>query len=212
MRFSQGALYEIGSALTIFQIKNFANEYLTALSGKKPEVPVKEDTTVAQVQADIEDSTRDFIIKALAQELKGHPLADFIAHLLNKMGYQTRVSPEGADGGVDIIAHRDELGFEPPIVKVQVKSGEAGTVGDPVVAALYGKVDPKEFGLFVTLGTFSNPAKQFARGKANLRLIDGNELVDLIQRHYDDFDARYKSILPLKRVYVPDPEQTIEEE
>src|ERR1035441_35444 len=28
------------------------------------------------------------------------------------MGYCTRVSPEGPDGGVDIIAHRDELGFE----------------------------------------------------------------------------------------------------
>ena len=37
------------------------------------------------------------------------------------------------DEGVDIVAHKDELGFEPPIIKVQVKSGE-GTLGDPVVA------------------------------------------------------------------------------
>ena len=212
LKFSQGALYEIGSALTIFQIKNYANEFLTVLSGKKSDVPIKKDPTIIQVQSDIEESSRDFIIKTLAQELKGHPLADFVAHLLNKMGYQTRVSPEGADGGVDIIAHRDELGFEPPIIKVQVKSGEAGTVGDPIVTALYGKVGPTEFGLFVTLGTFSNPAKQFAREKANLRLIDGNELVDLIQRHYEQFDSRYKGILPLKRVYVPDPEETAEEE
>lgn len=212
LKFSQGALYEIGSALTIFQIKNYASEFLTVLSGKKPDVPIKKDTTISQVQSDIEESSRDFIIKTLAQELKGHPLADFVAHLLNKMGYQTRVSPEGADGGVDIIAHRDELGFEPPIVKVQVKSGETGTVGDPIVTALYGKVGPTEFGLFVTLGTFSNPAKQFAREKANLRLIDGNDLVELIQRHYEQFDSRYKGILPLKRVYVPDPEETTEAE
>lgn len=44
------------------------------------------------------------------------------------MEYRTRVSPEGPDGGVDIIAHKDELGFEPPIIKVQVKSTEEASV------------------------------------------------------------------------------------
>jgi restriction system protein len=212
LKFSQGALYEIGSAMSLFQVKNYADEFRAALEGKQAAVPVKEDPTVPLVQSDIEETTRDFIIKALAQELKGHPFADFVAHLLNTMGYRTRVSPEGTDGGVDIIAHKDELGFEPPIIKVQVKSGEASSIGDPVVAALYGKVDPKEFGLFVTLGTYSNPAKQFARGKANLRLIDGDELVDLILMHYEQFDSRYKGVLPLKRVYVPDPDETEETE
>jgi restriction system protein len=211
VKFSQGALYEIGSAMSFFQIKNYADEFRAALEGKEPTVPVKEDPTVSAVQSDIEETTKDFIIKALAQELKGHPFADFVAHLLNTMGYRTRVSPEGTDGGVDIIAHKDELGFEPPIIKVQVKSAEASSIGDPVVAALYGKVDPKEFGLFVTLGTYSNPAKQFARGKANLRLIDGDELVNLILTHYEQFDSRYKSVLPLKRVYVPDPDESTEE-
>src|ERR1019366_7695872 len=130
------------------------------------------------------ESTRDFVLKRLAQELKGHPMADFVAHLLNRMGYRTRVSPEGADGGIDIIAHKDELGFEPPIVKVQVKSGE-GSVGDPIVSALYGKVAAEEFGLMVTLGVYTNQAKSFARSKANLRLIDGSDLVDLILEHYE---------------------------
>jgi restriction system protein len=207
LKFSQGALYEMNSALTIFQVKNYADEFFAALAGKERDVSVKEDPTVVQVQADIEETTSDFIIKTLAQELKGHPFAEFVAHLLNTMGYKTRISPEGADGGIDIIAHTDELGFVPPIIKVQVKSTEAGSIGDPVVTALYGKVDPKEFGLFVTLGTYSNQAKQFARNKANLRLIDGNELVNLIQIHYEKFDARYKSILPLKRIYVPDQDE-----
>lgn len=118
------------------------------------------------------------------------------------MGYRTRVSPEGPDGGVDIVAHRDELGFEPPIIKVQVKSTE-GSVGDPVVSALYGKVDTNEFGLLVTLGTYTKQAISFARSKPNLRLIDGIELVSLILTHYDNFDSTYKGLLPLKRVYVP---------
>jgi restriction system protein len=137
---------ELGAAMSLFQVKNYADEFRAALEGKTAPPPVEKDETVALVANEIEETTRDFVRKQLAQELKGHPLADFVAHLLGAMGYRTRVSPEGPDGGIDIIAHRDELGFEPPIIKVQVKSGE-GTVGDPVVSALYGKVSGGEYGL-----------------------------------------------------------------
>ena len=147
--------------------------------------------------------TRDFVLKRLAQELKGHPFAQFVAHLLNTMGCRTRVSEEGPDGGVDIVAHKDELGFEPPIIKVQVKSTE-GNIGDPIVSSLYGKVGNGEFGLLVSLGTFTSAATNFARSKSNLRLIDGDDLVKLIFHHYDQFDSRYKGLLPLRRVYVPE--------
>lgn len=81
-----------------------------------------------------------------------------------------------------------------------------GNVGDPAVSSLYGKVDPGEFGLFITLGNFTNPAKNFAKSKSNLRLIDGNELVDLVLQDYEEFNSRYKGLLPLKRVYAPDQE------
>jgi len=125
-----------------------------------------------------EETTRDFILKRLAQELKGHPFAEFVGHLLNTMGYRTRVSPPGPDGGVDFIAHKDELGFEPPIIKVQVKGNE-GSIGDPIVSALYGKVAHGEFGHLIALATFTSAAYAFARSKGNLRLIDGEELVRL---------------------------------
>lgn len=201
--FKQGPLYEIGSALTLFQVKNYADEFVKALEGKTSPLADGVDETVHVVAEGIEQSTRDFIIKKLALDLKGHPFADFVAHLLNSMGYRTRISPEGTDGGVDIVAHRDELGFEPPIIKVQVKS-TVGKVGDPEVSALYGKVDAKEHGLLVTLGTFTSQARSFAKTKANLRLIDGEELVGLILAHYEQFDSRYKGVLPLKKVYIPE--------
>jgi Restriction endonuclease len=140
----------------------------------------------------------------LARETKGHPFATFVADLLKTMGYRTRVSPEGTDGGVDIVAHRDELGLEPPIIKVQVKSTE-GKVGDPDVSALYGKVGSTEYGLVVTLGYFTPPAIQFARGRSNLRLIDGEDLVKLILEHYEKLDSKYKAMIPLKRAYIPEP-------
>lgn len=207
--FTQGALYEIGSAMSFFQVKTYADEFLSALEGEviSPTTGAKEDETVAYVVGDIEQTTRDFILKRLSQQLKGHPFAHFVAHLLERMDYRTRVSPEGADGGIDIIAHKDELGFEPPIIKVQVKSND-GSIGDPAVSALYGKIGPGEFGLFVTLGTFTKQAVNFAVSKSNLRLIDGDELVDLVLQHYEEFDSRYKGLLPLKRVFIP---ETLEE-
>lgn len=201
--FTQGAIYEIGSAMTLFLIKNYVDEFRAVLDGKTPPTPIEADTTVALVTASIEEGTRDFILKRLSQELKGHPLAEFVAHLLGTMGYRSRVSPPGPDGGIDIIAHKDELGFEPPIVKVQVKS-TGGSVGQPDVSALVGTLGQGEYALVVTLGIFTPHAKTFARGKSNLRLIDGADLVDLILQHYEQFDSRYKGLLPLKRVYVPE--------
>ena len=190
--------------MSLFLVKNYAEEFRSAFEGNANPPPVSEDDTVALVAEDIEETTRDFVLKRLAQDLKGHPFADFVAHLLSTMEYRTRVSPEGPDGGIDIIAHRDELGFEPPIIKVQVKSNE-GSISDPVVSALYGKVAHGEFALIVTLGTFTHQARTFARSRTNLRLIDGEELVNLILQNYEKFDSRYKGMLPLKRVYVPEP-------
>ena len=126
-QFTQGALYEVGSAMSLFLLKNYAEEFRSAVEGKATALPVTQDESVAAVVEDIEETTRDFVLKRLAQEVKGHPFAELVAHLLNTMGYRTRVSPEGPDGGVDIVAHKDELGFEPPIVKVQVKSTEGST-------------------------------------------------------------------------------------
>jgi restriction system protein len=208
--FTQGALYEIGAAMSLFQVKTYAEEFRAAIEGKPDLKSPKEDATVGLVAEEIEQTTSDFILKQLSQELKGHPLAEFVAHLLQKMGYRTRLSPEGPDGGIDIIAHKDELGFEPPIIKVQVKSKD-GNIGDPDVSALYGKVATGEFGLMVTLGSFSKQAMSFARSKSNLRLIDGLDLVNMILQHYEHLDSRYKGLLPLKRLYVPETLEEVEE-
>jgi restriction system protein len=208
-QFSQGALYETGSAMSFFQVRQFAEEFMAALAGQPAPAAAespKKDETVSYVAEDIEQTTRDYILKTLATELKGHAFAEFFAHLMGTMGYRTRLSPEGPDGGIDIIAHKDELGFEPPLIKVQIKSSE-GSVGEPVVSQLYGKVERErsEYGMVATLGNFTTQARSLARNKSNLRLIDGEELVTLILQHYDQFDSRYKALLPLKRVFVPEP-------
>jgi len=109
---SQGALYELCSAMTFFQLKNYADEWAELLSGELPATPPETDESVADASEATEQNTRDFVRKRLSKELKGHPFAQFVGQLLQIMGYRTRVAPEGVDGGIDIIAHRDELGFE----------------------------------------------------------------------------------------------------
>ena len=121
---------------------------------------------------------------------------------MNIIGYKTRLSPQGGDGGIDIIAYKDELGIEPPIIKVQVKSVDS-TITPDKVQALYGNVETGEYGLFITLSYFSKQAMNFAKSKSNLRLIDGDELIDLILDNYEKFDSKYKAMLPLKNVYIP---------
>ncbi len=209
--FSLGALHEIGSAMSFFGVKTYIEEFLAAIENKTVSIPVEQDESVELVAKEIEDQTCDYVLKKLAEEFKGNSFEDFIAHLLQAMGYKTQQPRRGrgADGGVDIIAHKDELGFEPPIIKVQVKSTE-GKSGDPEIAALYGKCNPDEKALFVTLGEFTHQAENFARNKPNLRLIDGDELVRIVYLNYEKFDSRYKGLLPLKRVYIPDPENASE--
>jgi restriction system protein len=203
---SQGFLYTIGSAMSFFRADGYSEEFLAVLKGAKTAAPPPEDPTLQIVAQEIEQTTRDFLLKQFSRELRGHPFAEFVAHVLELMGYRTRVSPPGIDGGIDIVAHKDELGFEPPIIKVQVKSSDS-SIGAPEVQALYGNVNAAngEFGLFVALGGFTLPAQTFAKSKSNLRLINSEEFVDLVLQNYERLDSRYKGLLPLKHVYVPEP-------
>ncbi|MGE3986694.1 restriction endonuclease [Pseudorhodoplanes sp.] len=200
--FSQDALHEIGSAVTLFQIKNHPEEFTAALEGTPIAAADVDEEQKTSASENIEDSTVDFVLKQLKTKINSYQFEQFVAHLIECMGYHARVTPASGDGGVDIIAHKDELGFEPPIIKVQCKQ-VLSNIGQPEVAQLYGHVESREHGLFVSLGGYTPQARQFERSKHNLRLVTGEELVELIFNHYENFDPRYQSLLPMKRVYIP---------
>jgi restriction system protein len=61
-----------------------------------------------------------------------------------------------------------------------------------------------EFGLFVNLGSYSRSAVELERNRAKLRLIDGEEFVEMILENYPQLSPRYRSLIPLKQIYVPD--------
>ena len=117
------------------------------------------------------------------------------------MGYKTTVSLPGRDRGIDIIAHKDDLGVEPPTIIVQVKSGD-GEANEAAVSQLYGKVAERDFGLSISVGGFKKNARDFAFGKRDLKLIDGDDLVTPVYEYYDRHDGKYKGIIPLRQVFI----------
>ena len=82
--------------MSFFVVKSYADEYLAALDKniKKNSVISSddEDETVAATEEDIIETTKDFILKELSKNLKGYDLEEFVADLLNAMGYRTTVS------------------------------------------------------------------------------------------------------------------------
>lgn len=215
--FSQSALHEIGSFLTLFRVRRYANEFLSkvnlAVAPSTTKMPdqdtdaqddiADDDTATVTAALQAEASTSDFVIKRLMSELSGHQFEDFMAHLLECMGYTARVTPKSGDGGVDVIAHMDPLGFQPPIVKVQCKR-TTGQTSRPDVDQLLGTLGDGGYGLFVNLGSFARGAVELERNRAKLRLINGEQFVELIFEHYAQLAPRYRSMIPLKQIFVPD--------
>jgi restriction system protein len=199
--FSQGALYEIGSAMTFFAVKNYADEFLAALDKgfKKTSAATDEDDTVGATADDIIESTKDFILKELSRNLKGYALEEFVANLLRAMGYRATISPQGGDSGIDITAYKDEL---PPRILVQVKSQDSD-IKETTIQSLKGAMREGDYGLFVTLSNYTKNAQKYLESTPIIRGINGTELVDLILKYYEDLDGKYKKMIPLKMVYIP---------
>lgn len=201
--FTQGALYEVGSAMSFFSVKNYADEFLSALDKdfKKHSSTGNddEDDTVAATAEEILESTRDFVLKELSRHLKGYDLEEFVADLLNAMGYRTTVSKHGGDNGIDIIAYKDEL---PPRILVQVKSGD-GAINEAIIHSLKGTMKEGDYGLFVTLSDYTKNAQKCLNDLPIIRGINGTELVELILKYYDGLSEKYRKMIPLKMVYIP---------
>jgi predicted Mrr-cat superfamily restriction endonuclease len=71
---------------------------------------------------DITLFAEDRIYDHIERKFKGLGLARLVNAVLKATGYITIVSPPGPDGGVDIVAGRGLMGFDPPRLCVQVKS------------------------------------------------------------------------------------------
>lgn len=126
--FSQAALNEIGSFITLFRVRQHASEFEAKVGGaqtpsfENEEEPLIPDDVASQTASQLaEENTQDFVIRRINAGLTGFEFEQFTAHLMECLGYTARVTEKSGDGGVDIIAHTDQLGFQPPIIKIQCK-------------------------------------------------------------------------------------------
>jgi restriction system protein len=113
------------------------------------------------------------------RNLSWRSLEVFVAEAYRRDGYRVEGnSGLGADGGVDVIARK---GGE--TLLIQCKHWKARRVGVKTVREMFGILNAKHANEvhIVTSGTFTEDAIAFAQNKP-IRLIDGFELVQLIQR------------------------------
>lgn len=198
----------LGSTLTLFLIPDEAIADLSAAAkgGKSSENPGglegrKEE--LIQSNRDAEETARELIEdKILA--LDAYDMQELIAAVLRAMGYRTRVSPPGADRGVDVLASPDGLGLQEPRIKVEVKHRPNTAMGSNEVRSFLGSLRSGDRGLYVSTGSFSKEAKYEAeRANIPVTLIDLRELAQLVTDNYEAFDPKGRALLPLVRIYRP---------
>jgi len=211
--FGQDLLYSFGAFLTICRIqRNNAEQRLVAMkaNGWKPEPllpPGKVATTItdgSSEDTDLEELAHDQIARLISARFKGHGLTRLVEAILKAQGYTTYRSPEGADGGVDILAGAGQLGFGRPRLCVEVKS-ESGPIDRSTVDKLLGAVSKfgADEGLFVSWSGFkSNVQKELAASFFRVRLWTQKELLEQLFLLYDSLDEDLKAELPLKRIWT----------
>lgn len=196
---SQGAKNSLGSILTVFRIDDWGEELERLLQGDKMERAngMEEEWFID----DLEQRAKTMIADKVDQ-LDPWDMQELVAGLLRAMGYEANVSKKGPDGGVDILAHRDAFGFEKPIIKVQVKHRKS-TSSAPEIQQLLGAHPIDANGLFVSTGGFTAQAKAIAR-QHHVKLLDLEELVDMVVQWYDQMPNETKALLSLRKIYVPE--------
>lgn len=217
--FKQDLRHSFGAFMTICEItRNKARERVQAvldtghdpgaLLGKKGTAvtaqPV-EEADADEVATDIEDIANQQIISLIKSEFAGHALANLVAEILEVEGYTTKVSPPGADGGVDILAAGGSLGLGEDRICVQVKSGD-GTANHDVVLRLIGSVSNTQArtGLLVSIGGVNAVAqKELDNNFFKLRLWQMPDLLNALFRTYSGLSDETRAKLPLKQVWAP---------
>ena len=214
--FGKDLLFTFGAFLTICRVqRNNAEARINAMraNGWKPEAIAAvtgEITDASDAEADrfdLEALAQDQISQLVEARFKGHGLTRLVEAILKAQGYTTYRSPEGADGGADILAGAGPLGFGAPRLCVEVKS-ESSPIDRPTVDKLIGAVTKfhAHEGLFVSWSGFkTNVLKELAASFFTVRLWTQKELLEQLFSHYEQLDEDIRAELPLKRIWVVTP-------
>ena len=156
---------------------------------------------------DLSAEAQDRIKAHIETNFHGHEFTRLVAEVLHAQGYGVEVASPGPDGGVDIVAGTGPMGFNPPRICVQVKSGHTQPNVN-TVRELEGVIKNfgADYGLLVSWSGFTSPAKNEARKSAyfNVRLWDSEAFLNSLFEHYDQLPAALRAELPLKQIWILD--------
>jgi len=119
--------------------------------------------------------------KNLLLELRGlkpSEFEDYIAHLFSKLGFTTEQVGGGYDGGIDVIAVKDNIKHYIQCKKFITSQVSVGDVRDFYGALVDHLANGK--GYFITTNKFTLEAEKFAEDKS-IELIDGHRLIEYIR-------------------------------
>ena len=216
--FDRDLLNSFGSLLTVSQpgapnaearIASIANAFLgddsigkitaTPAIGAESSGDDSRDTEFFE-EVDIDQEIRDRIVARLRQKFAGTRLEYLVASILEAAGYVVLQTRKGADGGVDVLAGKGDLGFGEPRLCVQVK-GRTSPVDLSEYDRLQGNIASfrAEHGLLVSLGGFPKPVHD--RNEQSffvIRLWGPEELAERLLENYDLLPQDIRADIPLE--------------
>lgn len=195
----------VGGTLTVFSVSDHLAEVQALLHGTADSIPAESEVLSIPEVSLYEDTKAkaEALISDLIDRLDPYEFQDLVAGVLEAMGFRARSSPPGRDGGIDIVAHRDALGLEGTLIKVQVKHRKGDATG-PEIQQFNGALKTSDYGLFVSTGGFTKDAIRMGGStEKKFRLLDREEFVELLLENYEKMAPLYQALVPLKKVYIP---------
>lgn len=204
--FDQDLLFSFGAFTTICQIsrndaeqrlKNMKNNHWHSSNAFIMNMSSEDEPQ----ESNVEELAHDQIIRLIDTKFQGHNFARLVNEILKAQGYQTYMSPPGADGGIDILAARGEMGFGDPKLCIQVKSQDEPIAVDEIKKLQGNMYDAKiNNGLFVSWSGYKRSVKE-RDFFFSVRLWGKNELLEALFNVYDKLDPDLKAEIPLKKIW-----------
>lgn len=198
---SQVAKNSLGSILTVFCVDEWGGEIEQLLQSPFVETEETDEVEESEIIEDLVNKSL-VMVQDKVDKLVPWQMQELVGGLLQAMDYNVQVSLKGPDGGVDVLAFKDAFGFEKPIIKVQVKHRKSSTSA-PEIQQLLGANPIDANSLFVSTGGFTSQAGAVAKHNS-VKLVDLEELVDLVVKWYENMPNDVRVLLPLQRMYLPE--------
>lgn len=216
----QDLRYSLGAFLTVCEIKRHdAVRRLEALAktgedpgwtGETPtpgKAPVRDAEAPSDEEAtslDIQQYAADQISDRIKQQFPEHEMARLIQAIFAARGLVTFLSPEGPDGGVDVLVGSGPLGMDSPKICIQVKSSSTA-MDVRVVRELQGVVGrlSADQGLLVAWGGLTRAAEREVRQQFfQVRVWNSEDVLRELIAVYDKLPGDIRAQLPLKQVWT----------